>query len=104
MLRIFWSPNLCRGNDDDHWRVTHQMLFTDQVIEVFVIGVGMAQRCWSKSASTKRLKNDIGLRVRGVNSALLTVCISNLEPSWQKNHAKEPFNLGRYSPVKNIIC
>jgi aspartokinase/homoserine dehydrogenase 1 len=84
-------------------RVVHQMLFnTDQVIELFLIGVGgvggalleqvKRQQEWLK-------KKHIDLRVCGIanSRALLTnVHGLNLE-NWQAemNEAKEPFNLGR---------
>ena len=93
-------------NNDDATtgvRVTHQMLFnTDQVIEVFLIGVGgvggalleqlKRQQEWLK-------KKHIDLRVCGIanSKALLTnVHGLNLE-NWQSElaEAKEPFNLGR---------
>lgn len=99
------SISVVVNNDDATTgvRVTHQMLFnTDQVIEVFVIGVGgvggalleqlKRQQTWLK-------KKHIDLRVCGVanSKALLTnVHGLNLE-NWQSEleSAKEPFNLGR---------
>ena len=99
------SISVVVNNDDATTgvRVTHQMLFnTDQVIEVFVIGVGgvggalleqlKRQQTWLK-------KKHIDLRVCGVanSRALLThVHGLNLE-NWQAElaEAKEPFNLGR---------
>ncbi|HKS35263.1 MAG TPA: bifunctional aspartate kinase/homoserine dehydrogenase I, partial [Enterobacteriaceae bacterium] len=84
-------------------RVTHQMLFnTDQVIEVFVIGVGgvggalleqlKRQQAWLKS-------KHIDLRVCGVaNSKALLTNVHGLNlDNWQAElaEAKEPFNLGR---------
>ena len=99
------SISVVVNNDDATTgvRVTHQMLFnTDQVIEVFVIGVGgvgtalleqlKRQQSWLKS-------KHIDLRVCGVanSKALLTnVHGLNLE-NWQAGlaQAKEPFNLGR---------
>ncbi|HAV1917823.1 TPA: bifunctional aspartate kinase/homoserine dehydrogenase I [Enterobacter hormaechei subsp. steigerwaltii] len=84
-------------------RVVHQMLFnTDQVIELFLVGVGgvggalleqvKRQQEWLK-------KKHIDLRVCGIanSKALLTnVHGLNLE-NWQAEleEAKEPFNLGR---------
>lgn len=99
------SISVVVNNDDATTgvRVTHQMLFnTDQVIEVFVIGVGgvggalleqlKRQQTWLK-------KKHIDLRVCGVanSKAMLTnVHGLNLE-NWQAEleNAKEPFNLGR---------
>jgi len=99
------SISVVVSNDDTTTgvRVTHQMLFnTDQVIEVFVIGVGgvggalleqiKRQQSWLKS-------KHIDLRVCGVanSQALLTsVHGLNLE-NWSAElaEAKEPFNLGR---------
>lgn len=84
-------------------RVTHQMLFnTDQVIEVFVIGVGgvgaalleqlKRQQSWLKS-------KHIDLRVCGIaNSKALLTNVHGLDlENWQAElaEAKEPFNLGR---------
>ena len=84
-------------------RVTHQMLFnTDQVIEVFVIGVGgvggalleqiKRQQAWLK-------KKHIDLRVCGLaNSRALLTNVHGLDlENWQHalEQAKEPFNLGR---------
>ncbi len=83
--------------------VTHQMLFnTDQVIEVFVIGVcgvGGALLEQMKSQQSWLKNKHIDLRVCGVanSKALLTnVPGLNLE-NWQEElaQAKEPFNLGR---------
>ena len=93
-------------NNDDATtgvRVTHQMLFnTDQVIEVFVIGVGGVGGALLEQLKRQQswLKNKhIDLRVCGVanSKALLTnVHGLNLE-NWQEElaQAKEPFNLGR---------
>ena len=84
-------------------RVVHQMLFaTDQVIEVFVIGVGGVgaalidqlhrQQAWLK-------KKHIDLRVCGIanSKALLThvhgISLNNWQSALQE--ASEPFNLGR---------
>ena len=84
-------------------RVTHQMLFnTDQVIEVFVIGVGGVGGALLEQIKRQQgwLKNKhIDLRVCGVanSQALLTsVHGLNLE-NWSAElaEAKEPFNLGR---------
>lgn len=93
-------------NNDDATtgvRVTHQMLFnTDQVIEVFVIGVGGVGGALLEQLKRQQswLKNKhIDLRVCGVanSKALLTnVHGLNLE-NWQEElaQAKELFNLGR---------
>ena len=99
------SISVVVSNDDATTgvRVTHQMLFnTDQVIEVFVIGIGVVggalieqikrQQGWLKS-------KHIDLRVCGVanSRALLTnVHGLNLE-HWRDElaEAKEAFNLGR---------
>jgi len=84
-------------------RVVHQMLFaTDQVIEVFVIGVGgvgtalieqlFRQQAWLKN-------KHIDLRVCGIanSSALLTNVHGIPLDNWQAalQEAKEPFNLDR---------
>ena len=84
-------------------RVVHQMLFaTDQVIEVFVVGVGGVggalldqlhrQQAWLK-------KKHIDLRVCGIaNSRALLTNVHGIDLSnWkaEMNEAKEPFNLGR---------
>ncbi|MEI2266166.1 bifunctional aspartate kinase/homoserine dehydrogenase I [Erwinia sp. CGal63] len=84
-------------------RVVHQMLFaTDQVIEVFVIGVGgvgaalidqlSRQQAWLK-------KKHIDLRVCGIanSRALLTNVHGIPLDNWQAalQEAKEPFNLAR---------
>ena len=84
-------------------RVVHQMLFaTDQVIEVFVVGVGGVggalldqlhrQQAWLK-------QKHIDLRVCGIaNSHALLTNVHGIDLSnWQAAlaEAKEPFNLGR---------
>ncbi len=84
-------------------RVVHQMLFaTDQVIEVFVIGVGgvggallnqlYRQQAWLKN-------KHIDLRVCGIanSKALLTNVHGIPLNNWQEalQQAKEPFNPGR---------
>ncbi|WP_034912151.1 bifunctional aspartate kinase/homoserine dehydrogenase I [Erwinia sp. 9145] len=84
-------------------RVVHQMLFaTDQVIEVFVIGVGgvggallnqlYRQQAWLKN-------KHIDLRVCGIanSRALLTNVHGIPLNNWQEalQQAKEPFNPGR---------
>lgn len=84
-------------------RVVHQMLFaTDQVIEVFVVGVGGVggalldqlhrQQAWLK-------QKHIDLRVCGIaNSHALLTNVHGIDLSnWQAalTEAKEPFNLGR---------
>jgi len=84
-------------------RVSHQMLFnTDQVIEVFLIGVGgvggalieqiRRQQAWLKT-------KHIDLRVCGIanSRALLTNVHGIALESWQDElaAAKEPLNLGR---------
>lgn len=105
------SISVVVNNDDATTgvRVTHQMLFnTDQVIEVFVIGVGGVGGALLEQLKRQQswLKNKhIDLRVCGVanSKALLTnVHGLNLE-NWQEElaQAKEPFNLGRLiRPVK----
>ncbi|WP_412176432.1 ACT domain-containing protein, partial [Enterobacter sp.] len=99
------SISVVVSNDDATTgvRVTHQMLFnTDQVIEVFVVGVGgvggalleqlKRQQGWLKS-------KHIDLRVCGVaNSKALLTNVHGLDlENWQAElaEAKEPFNLGR---------
>ncbi|MBK0090855.1 bifunctional aspartate kinase/homoserine dehydrogenase I [Erwinia sp. S59] len=84
-------------------RVVHQMLFaTDQVIEVFVVGVGGVgaalleqlhrQQAWLK-------EKHIDLRVCGIaNSRALLTNVHGIDLSnWKGalSEAKEPFNLGR---------
>ena len=84
-------------------RVAHQMLFnTDQVIDVFVIGVGGVggalleqihrQQPWLK-------QKHIDLRVCGIanSKALLTNINGIALDSWREalSEAREPFNLGR---------
>ena len=99
------SISVVVSNDDATTgvRVTHQMLFnTDQVIEVFVIGVGGVGGALLEQIKRQQgwLKNKhIDLRVCGVanSQALLTsVHGLNLE-NWSAElaEAKEPFNLGR---------
>lgn len=99
------SISVVVSNDDavTGVRVTHQMLFnTDQVIELFLIGVGgvgaalleqvKRQQSWLK-------KKHIDLRVCGVaNSKALLTNVHGLDlENWQAGlaEAKEPFNLGR---------
>ncbi|MFP2506204.1 bifunctional aspartate kinase/homoserine dehydrogenase I [Buttiauxella gaviniae] len=99
------SISVVVSNDDavTGVRVTHQMLFnTDQVIEVFLIGVGgvgaalveqvKRQQAWLK-------QKHIDLRVCGIaNSKALLTNIHGLNlDNWQEElaAAKEPFNLGR---------
>jgi aspartokinase/homoserine dehydrogenase 1 len=99
------SISVVVSNDDavTGVRVTHQMLFnTDQVIEVFLIGVGgvgaalveqvKRQQAWLK-------QKHIDLRVCGIaNSKALLTNIHGLNlDNWQEEltQAKEPFNLGR---------
>lgn len=99
------SISVVVNNDDATTgvRVTHQMLFnTDQVIEVFVIGVGGVGGALLEQLKRQQswLKNKhIDLRVCGVanSKALLTnVHGLNLE-NWQAElaQANAPFNLGR---------
>lgn len=99
------SISVVINNDDvtTGVRVVHQMLFnTEQVIEVFVIGVGgvggalleqlKRQQAWLK-------KKNIDLRVCGVanSRAMLTnvhgLSLENWRPALAE--ATEPFNLGR---------
>ncbi len=97
------SISVVVNNDDATTgvRVTHQMLNTDQVIEV-LIGVGGVGGALLEQLKRQQswLKNKhIDLRVCGVanSKALLTnVHGLNLE-NWQEElaQAKEPFNLGR---------
>ncbi len=99
------SISVVVSNDDATTgvRVTHQMLFnTDQVIEVFVIGVGgvggalleqlKRQQTWLK-------QKHIDLRVCGVaNSRALLTNVHGLDlENWRAalDEANEPFNLGR---------
>lgn len=99
------SISVVVNNDDavTGVRVTHQMLFnTDQVIEVFLIGVGgvggalldqlKRQQRWLKT-------KHIDLRVCGIaNSKALLTCVHGLDlENWPTAlaEAKEPFNLGR---------
>ena len=84
-------------------RVVHQMLFaTDQVIEVFVVGVGgvggaLLDQLHRQQAWLKR--KHIDLRVCGIaNSRALLTHVHGIDLShWQAalGEAKEPFNLGR---------
>lgn len=99
------SISVVVNNDDATTgvRVSHQMLFnTDQVIEVFLIGVGgvggalieqiRRQQAWLKT-------KHIDLRVCGIanSRALLTNVHGIALDSWQQElaAAKEPLNLGR---------
>lgn len=90
-------------------RVTHQMLFnTDQVIEVFVIGVGGVggallaqierQQAWLK-------RKHIDLRVCGIaNSKALLTNVHGIDMAqWRESlaQASEPFNLGRLIRLVN---
>ncbi|ARD17788.1 bifunctional aspartate kinase/homoserine dehydrogenase I [Edwardsiella piscicida] len=90
-------------------RVTHQMLFnTDQVIEVFVIGVGGVggallaqierQQAWLKS-------KHIDLRVCGIaNSRALLTHVHGIDmANWRGalEQASQPFNLGRLMHLVN---
>ncbi|WLS78337.1 bifunctional aspartate kinase/homoserine dehydrogenase I [Erwinia pyri] len=84
-------------------RVVHQMLFaTDQVIEVFVIGVGGVGAALIDQLHRQQswLKNKhIDLRVCGIanSKALLTNVHGIPLENWKESLAKanEPFNLGR---------
>jgi len=84
-------------------RVVHQMLFaTDQVIEVFVIGIGGVGAALIEQLSRQQawLKNKhIDLRVCGIanSKALLTNVHGIPLDNWQAalQEAKEPFNLAR---------
>lgn len=99
------SISVVVNNDDvtTGVRVVHQMLFaTDQVIEVFVIGVGGVggalldqlhrQQAWLK-------QKHIDLRVCGIaNSRALLTNVHGIDLNHWKaelSEAKEPFNLGR---------
>lgn len=99
------SISVVVNNDDvtTGVRVVHQMLFnTEQVIEVFVIGVGgvggalleqlKRQQTWLK-------KKNIDLRVCGVaNSRAMLTNVHGLDlENWRPalDEAAEPFNLGR---------
>ena len=99
------SISVVVNNDDviTGVRVVHQMLFaTDQVIEVFVVGVGGVggalldqlhrQQAWLK-------QKHIDLRVCGIaNSRALLTHVHGIDLSnWKAalSEAKEPFNLGR---------
>lgn len=84
-------------------RVVHQMLFaTDQVIEVFVIGVGGVGAALIEQLHRQQawLKNKhIDLRVCGIanSKALLTHVHGIVLDNWKEalQQAKEPFNLPR---------
>ena len=99
------SISVVVSNDDvtTGVRVVHQMLFaTDQVIEVFVVGVGGVggalldqlhrQQAWLK-------QKHIDLRVCGIaNSRALLTNVHGIDlTNWKASlsEAKEPFNLGR---------
>ena len=99
------SISVVVSNDDvtTGVRVVHQMLFaTDQVIEVFVVGVGGVggalldqlhrQQAWLKG-------KHIDLRVCGIaNSRALLTNVHGIDLSdWKGalSEAREPFNLGR---------
>ncbi|KAB7898443.1 bifunctional aspartate kinase/homoserine dehydrogenase I [Rouxiella sp. S1S-2] len=99
------SISVVVSNDDATMgvRVSHQMLFnTDQVIEVFLIGVGgvggalieqiRRQQAWLKA-------KHIDLRVCGIanSRAMLTNVHGIALESWsdELGAAKEPFNIGR---------
>lgn len=99
------SISVVVSNDDATTgvRVVHQMLFnTDQVIEVFVIGVGGVGAALLEQLQRQQawLKNKhIDLRVCGIaNSRALLTNVHGIDLShWQSALAevKEPFNLGR---------
>ncbi|VFS79727.1 aspartokinase I/homoserine dehydrogenase I [Salmonella enterica subsp. enterica] len=99
------SISVVVNNDDATTgvRVTHQMLFnTDQVIEVFVIGVGGVGGALLEQLKRQQtwLKNKhIDLRVCGVaNSKALLTNVHGLNlDNWQAElaQANAPFNLGR---------
>ncbi|WP_380184583.1 bifunctional aspartate kinase/homoserine dehydrogenase I [Kalamiella sp. sgz302252] len=99
------SISVVVNNDDATTgvRVVHQMLFaTDQVIEVFVIGVGGVGAALIDQLSRQQawLKNKhIDLRVCGIanSKALLTNVHGIPLDNWQAalKEAKEPFNLAR---------
>ncbi|WP_422526383.1 bifunctional aspartate kinase/homoserine dehydrogenase I [Serratia fonticola] len=84
-------------------RVSHQMLFnTDQVIEVFVIGVGgvggaLIEQVYRQQPWLKQ--KHIDLRICGIanSRAMLTNVHGISLESWRDElaEAKEPFNLGR---------
>ncbi len=84
-------------------RVVHQMLFaTDQVIDVFVVGVGgvggaLLDQLYRQQAWLKQ--KHIDLRVCGIaNSRALLTNVHGIDLSdWKGvlSEAKEPFNLGR---------
>ncbi|KOQ92693.1 bifunctional aspartate kinase/homoserine dehydrogenase I [Pluralibacter gergoviae] len=99
------SISVVVNNDDATTgvRVVHQMLFnTDQVIEVFVIGVGGVGAALLEQLKRQRgwLKNKhIDLRVCGVaNSRALLTSVHGLDlENWQGAlaEAKEPFDIER---------
>lgn len=98
------SISVVVNNDDATTgvRVTHQMLFnTDQVIEVFVIGVGGVGGALLEQLKRQQswLKNKhIDLRVCGVanSKALLSMYMALIWKTGRKNWRKpKPFNLGR---------
>lgn len=99
------SISVVVSNDDATTgvRVTHQMLFnTDQVIEVFLIGVGGVGTALLEQIKRQqaRLKSKhIDLRVCGIaNSKALLTRVHGLNlDNWQDDlaQAKEPLNLGR---------
>ncbi|OON40014.1 bifunctional aspartate kinase/homoserine dehydrogenase I [Izhakiella australiensis] len=99
------SISVVVNNDDvtTGVRVVHQMLFnTDQVIEVFVVGVGGVGGALLEQLQRQQpwLKNKhIDLRVCGIaNSRALLTNVHGIDLSnWQSalSEVKEPFNLGR---------
>ncbi|BDH47187.1 bifunctional aspartate kinase/homoserine dehydrogenase I [Salmonella enterica subsp. enterica serovar Choleraesuis] len=99
------SISVVVNNDDATTgvRVTHQMLFnTDQVIEVFLIGVGGVGAALLEQLKRQQqwLRNKhIDLRVCGIaNSKALLTNVHGLDLNqWQSQlaEANEPFNLGR---------
>ena len=99
------SISVVVSNDDATTgvRVTHQMLFnTDQVIEVFLIGVGGVGAALMEQVKRQQVwlkQKHIDLRVCGIaNSKALLTNIHGLNlDNWQEelSQAKEPFNLGR---------
>ena len=99
------SISVVVSNDDATTgvRVAHQMLFnTDQVIEVFLIGVGGVGTALLEQIKRQqvRLKSKhIDLRVCGIaNSTALLTSVHGLNlDNWQQalEQEKEPLNLGR---------
>lgn len=99
------SISVVVNNDDATTgvRVTHQMLFnTDQVIEVFLVGVGGVGAALLEQLKRQQvwLRNKhIDLRVCGIaNSKALLTHVHGLDlNNWQGQlaEANEPFNLGR---------